>query len=93
LSKADGETKHWWEIFFGMDLPRRTKNINLITYEFLIENQRQQEILDYERKKKEGKVKSGEIFNPDAENEVEFKVKNFQRFLDEKFEVIYDGIM
>jgi hypothetical protein len=64
-----------------------------VTYELLAEHQRQQEKLDFEYRKKAGKLSQGEMFNPDAENEITYGVRNFQKYLDSEFKIIYGGAM
>jgi len=63
-----------------------------VTYELHLELQRQREVDDFKRKQKGGKSKD-EVFNPDAEDEIRYNIRNMKKYLIEKFEVIYDGSM
>lgn len=63
-----------------------------MTYELHLELQRQREVDDFKRNQKDGKSKS-EVFNPDAEDEIRYNIRNMRKYLIEEYEVVYDGSM
>ena len=79
LTKADGEKRHWWEIYFCRRLPRNTANINKVTYELMLCQQRQ---IDKDRAKAKGET----YIDPDSQ------IRGFKQRL-ENMEVMHSGVM
>lgn len=76
IAKNTGQ--HWFRVFKGRNPVFETRVINMITYQFMIEDERRQAILANKDKK---------FYDPDAELTEQYP-DFYQRF--PKIEIIYD---